>query len=125
MLGLPGLGGRGDEHDRLRPARQPLFQGPVPPLGVGADHERLGRTLAGFEKVEQPLADRVGVGVGVARHHQDQDFPDGNWLAVHGEVERMNPVVDRGRREIRGLGIGEGSHARIAPGLSQASSADW
>jgi hypothetical protein len=115
----PFLEGRRHQDDRLGPAGQALFQRLVPSSGVGPDDEGLGLALSAFQEVEQPPADRVGVGVILGRHDDDQDVSVGDRVAAGGEVERVDPVVTR----FRGLGLGEGPHARDARGASQSSRA--
>jgi hypothetical protein len=115
----PFLEGRRHQDDRLRTAGQALLERLVPADRVGPDDERFGLAVPAFEQVEQASADRVGVGMSEAGHHDDQDSAVGDRVAAGSEVERVDPVVS-GFQRVR---FREGPHARVARGASQASSA--
>jgi hypothetical protein len=93
MGSRPGLGRRRDQYDRLIPAREALLECLVPAQDIGSQDEGLGLPLAGLEQVEQPLADRVRVGVVVRGHDEHQNFAIRDRLANRGGVEGVDPVV--------------------------------
>lgn len=106
MRGGPGLGGRGDDHDRLGPVGQPLLQRLVPADLARADDECHGPPATGGEQVEQALADPVEVAPLTVVHHDHQDLAVRDRVAEGRGVERVNPVVPKQR----GFGRREGPH---------------
>jgi hypothetical protein len=118
----PFLNGRCYQNDWLRTTSQAFFQGFVPASLVGSNDERLSLATATLEEVEQSLADRVGVRMVAARHHDDEHLAVRNRVALGGQVERVNPVLSR--IELLGRpGRQERPHASVALGASQESSA--
>jgi hypothetical protein len=93
VLGRPAIEGGRHQDNPMRPARKPVLKRLVPARRLGPEDEGVGLPVAGLEQVEQPLADRVGVGVVLAGHHDDQDLAVGDRLAQGRQVERVDPVV--------------------------------